>query len=224
MKRVFDILVSGLGILVFAPLMVVIVVTIRLTSQGPALYRQRRTGLHENIFSVYKFRTMVNKADTLGTSVTTGKDPRITPIGRVLRKTKLDELPQLFNVLKGDMSFIGPRPDVPEITEKYTPEMKQVFAVRPGITSLATLHFRDEEEVLAQVDDPDRFYEEAVVPLKVELAKEHARRNSLLFDLKILLQTVWALTPPGKWWPVKEHDLVVAFKNKYRLNTRGKLS
>jgi lipopolysaccharide/colanic/teichoic acid biosynthesis glycosyltransferase len=160
---------------------------------------------------------MVDKAEVLGSSVTTGRDPRVTPVGRILRKTKLDELPQLFNVLKGDMSFVGPRPDVPEITDKYTVEMKRVFNIRPGITSVATLHFRNEEDILAKVEDPDRFYEEVVVPLKVDLAMEHVRKNFFWFDFQILLQTVWALTPIGRAWPVKEHPLVKEFREKYSL-------
>jgi lipopolysaccharide/colanic/teichoic acid biosynthesis glycosyltransferase len=217
MKRSFDIICSLFGLGVFICPMAVIALVIKLTSKGPVLYTQRRVGWHEQIFFVYKFRTMVDKADTLGTSVTTGIDPRITPVGRFLRKTKLDELPQLFNVLKGDMSFIGPRPDVPEITAKYTPAMKQIFSVRPGITSVATLHFRHEEDILAKVKDPDKFYDEVVVPLKVELSMEHVRRNSFWFDFLVLLQTVWVLTPLGKVWPVKELAAVEQFKEKYSL-------
>ncbi len=217
MKRLFDIIFSLFGLAVFAPLMGVTAVLIKLTSQGPVIYAQKRVGLHEQIFDVYKFRTMVDKADTLGTSVTTGVDPRITPVGRFLRKTKLDELPQLFNVLKGDMSFVGPRPDVPEITAKYTPEMKRIFSVRPGITSVATLHFRHEEEILAKVKNADEFYDEVVVPLKVDLALEHVRKNSFFFDLLILVQTVWVLIPLGKIWPVKEHNSVKLFREKYAL-------
>jgi len=217
MKRLFDIICSLFGLMILAPLMLVVAVIIKLTSKGPVLYAQVRSGLHRKAFYVYKFRTMVNKAEMLGTSVTTSIDPRITSIGRVLRKTKLDELPQLFNVLKGDMNFVGPRPDVPEITDKYTPQMMRVFDVRPGITSLATLHFRHEEDILAKVDNPDQFYDEVVVPLKVELAMEHARRDSFWFDMKILFQTVWVLTPFGKLWPIKEHELVKSFKERYDL-------
>lgn len=217
MKRLFDLTFSLLGLILFLPLMLFVALIIKGTSKGPVLFRQKRVGLHEKIFYVFKFRTMVDKAETLGSSVTTGVDPRITPIGRVLRKTKLDELPQLFNVLLGDMSFIGPRPDVPEITAKYTPEMKKIFSVRPGITSLATLHFRHEEDILARVPDPDRFYDEVVVPFKVELAMEHVRRNSFWFDLGILWQTVWALTPGAKIWPVRELEEVARFRRKYNL-------
>ena len=217
MKRFFDFIVSSFGIICFLPLMMVLAGLIKLSSRGKVLYAQKRVGWHEKVFFVYKFRTMVDKADTLGTSVTTGVDPRITPIGRILRKTKLDELPQLFNVFKGDMSFVGPRPDVPEIIAKYTPAMKLIFSVRPGITSVATLHFRHEEEILAKVPDPDKFYDDVVVPLKVELAMEHVRRNSFWFDLTILLETVWVLTPMGRIWPVRELDAVKRFKEKYSL-------
>ena len=217
MKRLFDIISSLFGLIFFAPLMLVVVIIIKLTSKGPVVYKQVRTGLHKKAFYVYKFRTMVNQADKMGTSVTTGADPRITPIGRILRKTKFDELPQLFNVLRGDMSFVGPRPDVPEITSEYTPQMQRIFSVRPGITSVATLHFRDEEDMLAKVSDPDKFYEEVVVPLKVELTMEHARKNSFWFDMKILLQTVWVLLPFGKVWPLREHELVREFREKYNL-------
>jgi len=217
MKRLFDLIVSLFGLLVFAPLMVLIALIIKLTSKGPVLFSQKRVGLQEKIFTIYKFRTMVDKADTKGTSVTTGKDPRITPIGRILRKTKMDELPQLLNVFRGDMSFIGPRPDVPEITAKYTPAMKRIFSVRPGITSVATLHFRHEEEILAKVADPDRFYDEVVVPLKVTLAMQHVERDSFWFDISILLQTVWVLLPLGKIWPVEELPAVKQFRKEYSL-------
>ena len=217
MKRLFDIMCSLLGLAVFAPLMAVIAIVIKLTSPGPVLYSQKRVGLNGKIFYVHKFRSMVDRADTMGTSVTTSIDPRITPIGVILRRTKLDELPQLFNVLKGEMSFIGPRPEVPEITEKYTQQMKQIFSVRPGITSVATLHFRYEEDILSKVQAPDRFYEEVVVPLKVALAMEHVTRHSFWFDLKILLETVWVLLPLGKIWPVKELPVVQQFREKYSL-------
>lgn len=216
-KRLFDFLCSFFGILVLAPLMLAVALIIKLTSKGPVLYAQARVGLREKIFRVYKFRTMVDKADAMGSSVTTDVDPRITPLGRFLRKTKLDELPQLFNVLRGDMSLVGPRPEVPEIVAKYMPGMRGIFAVRPGITSVATLHFRQEEVILSKAPDPDRFYDEVVVPLKVELAMEHVRRNSFSFDLLILGATVWALTPFANIWPIQEPDRVKQFRRKYSL-------
>jgi len=155
---------------------------------------------------------MVERAEEMGTSVTSRDDPRITTIGRILRKTKLDELPQLINVFKGDMSLVGPRPDVLEIIENYSPEMRRIFQVRPGITSVATLHLRGEEAILDQVQDKDGFYEEILVPLKVKLAMEHVDRDSFAFDLKILCQTVWMLTL-GRWWPIEEHAAVTKLRN-----------
>lgn len=217
MKRLFDIILSFIGLLLLAPIMLIVAVIIKLTSRGPVFYSQKRVGLDEKIFLVHKFRSMVDKADTLGTSVTTAKDSRITPIGALLRKTKLDELPQLFNVLAGEMSFIGPRPEVPEITARYTPEMKKIFCVRPGITSVATLHFRQEEVILAKVSNPDQFYEEVVVPLKVSLAMQHVTRNSFWFDFKILVQTVWVLLPLGKVWPIEELSAVKEFRKEHSL-------
>jgi lipopolysaccharide/colanic/teichoic acid biosynthesis glycosyltransferase len=170
-------------------------------------------GLWEKPFKVYKFRSMVNHAEQMGTSVTTSKDPRITPMGKILRKTKLDELPQLINVFKGDMSLVGPRPEVPVIVRNYSPEMRRIFRIRPGITSVATVHLRDEEEILAKVPDPDRFYEEVLVPLKVKMALEHVDRNSIAFDLKILCQTIWMVTL-GRWWPIKQHPEVAALERE----------
>ncbi len=154
---------------------------------------------------------MVINADQIGTSVTTGKDHRVTKIGRILRKTKLDELPQLWNVLKGDMSFVGPRPDVPEIVNNYNSEMRRIFEVRPGITSNATLHLRNEEDLLSLAQAPDKAYYEIFVPAKVKLAMEHVERKSFLFDFGVLLKTVWALTG-GSIWSIKEHPIVDEIK------------
>lgn len=212
MKTIFDTVLATLGLGLTSPIMCFVAIAIRMYSKGPVILKQTRVGLFGKEFTVYKFRTMVVNADKLGSSVTTGRDPRITPIGRILRKTKLDELPQLFNVLKGDMSLVGPRPDVPEIIARYTPEMRRVLEIKPGITSLATLHFKNEEELLAKVPDPDVFYEKTLVPLKVKLAMEHVDRKSFWFDLKILVQTVWMITPFGKMFPIAEHPLVKELK------------
>jgi len=193
--------------------MAIIAFLIRVTSDGPVFFRQGRVGWQGKVFQVYKFRTMVQGAEEMGTSVTTRRDPRVTPIGRILRKLKLDELPQLINVFMGDMSLVGPRPDVPEIVQKYTPEMRRIFQIRPGITSVATLHLRDEEAILARVHNPDRFYEDVLVPLKVKLAMEHVDRNSFAFNLKVLFQTIWMLTL-GRWWPIKEHPAVAKLREE----------
>ena len=213
MKRFFDFTAAGIGLIFIAPIITIIGLLIRSTSPGPVFFRQNRVGLNGKIFRVYKFRTMVDRAEDLGTSVTTGNDSRITPLGRFLRRTKLDELPQLINVFNGDMSLVGPRPDVPEIINNYTSEMRRIFNVRPGITSIATLHLRDEEGVLAKVEDSDSFYEEIMVPLKVKLAMEHVDEDSFWFDIKILFQTLWMLTL-GRWWPIEEHPEVVELKRK----------
>ena len=212
MKHILDPFLAFVSVVLISPVFMLVYFVVKIGSDGPVIIRQKRVGLFGKAFIVYKFRTMVVNAEKLGSSVTTGKDPRITPIGRFLRKTKLDELPQLFNVLIGDMSFVGPRPDVPEIIAKYTPEMRRVLEIKPGITSLATLHFKNEEELLAKVSNPDEFYEKKLVPLKVKLAMEHVDRNSFLFDLKILFQTVWMITPFGKLFPIKEHPLVTELK------------
>lgn len=210
--RFFDVVLSFIGIIVLSPLFILIILLL-LISSGPVIYSQERVGMKGRLFRLYKFRSMVENADRVGSSVTAGGDPRITKIGRILRKTKLDELPQLINVLKGDMSFVGPRPDVPEIVNQYSAEMKKILEVRPGITSNATLHLRNEEDLLSLATDPERAYEEIFVPAKVKLAMEHVRRRSLFFDLGILIKTVWALTG-GKIWRMKEHPFVREIKRK----------
>lgn len=213
MKRLFDMAVSMIGLICTAPLMLLLAIWIKLSSPGPVLYSQIRVGLHGQSFRLYKFRSMVVNADQLGSSVTTGRDPRITTVGRILRKTKLDELPQLWNVLRGDMSLVGPRPDVPEIIATYTPEMRHILNIRPGITSIASLHLRHEEELLSLAADPNTFYIQTVVPAKVNLAMEHVRRDSFLFDLFILIQTVWAVAA-GRSTQIKEHVVVTDLRQK----------
>jgi lipopolysaccharide/colanic/teichoic acid biosynthesis glycosyltransferase len=194
MKRLFDICGAAAGLLLFSPVMILIALAIRISSHGPVLFSQARVGHHGRLFRVYKFRSMIANAERLGTSVTTVVDRRITGIGRLLRRTKLDELPQLWNVLAGEMSFVGPRPDVPEIVAEYTPEMRRILGVRPGITSIATLYLRDEESLLALSSDHDLVYEQILVPFKVALALKHVEQNSFFFDMRIVLQTVWALS------------------------------
>ena len=209
--RFFDFIIACIGILILSHLFVIIAIMVKLSSPGIIIYSQERVGLNDRRFRLYKFRSMLINADRIGTSVTTSNDPRITKIGRFLRKIKLDELPQLWNVLKGDMSFVGPRPDVPEIVNKYSSEMKRILSIRPGITSNATLYLRHEEELLAMANDPDRAYEDIFVPAKVKLAMEHVNRKSFFFDFSILLQTVWALTG-GKLLPIEEHPIINEIK------------
>jgi lipopolysaccharide/colanic/teichoic acid biosynthesis glycosyltransferase len=199
-KRLFDLAGSIIGLLVLAPLLLAIAALIKLEDRGPVFYRGERVGRFGKLFRIFKFRTMVASAEKLGGPSTAADDPRITRIGRFLRRYKLDELPQLTNVLRGEMSLVGPRPEVRRYVEMYTEEEKIILTVRPGITDWATLWNSDEGAVLAGSPDPDRAYEEKIRPTKVRLQLEYVRNQSLLVDLKILLQTVAALVtkkPPA---------------------------
>jgi lipopolysaccharide/colanic/teichoic acid biosynthesis glycosyltransferase len=207
MKRAADTVLSCVGLVLFFPLLMVVGALVALTSPGPALYWQTRVGLRGQRFMLCKFRTMVPGADRLGSSVTSAGDDRITRLGALLRRTKLDELPQLWNVLRGDMSFVGPRPEVPEIVADYTPEMRRVFDVRPGITSIASLKLRDEQSLLAAATDPDLAYQRIVVPAKVELAMLHVRRDSAFLDICVLMQTIWILSL-GRLQPPRDDEFV----------------
>ncbi len=189
-KRAFDLTFALLGLLVFLPLAVVVALAIKLDDGGPVLYSQTRVGRSGRPFRIRKFRTMVPEADKSGVSITQGEDRRITRVGRFLRKTKLDELPQLWNVLIGEMSFVGPRPEVPRYVEQYTPEQRQILQLKPGITDMATLLFRNEETLLRGAADVEEFYLRYCVPRKIELNREYARRASLLQDIWIILQTL----------------------------------
>jgi lipopolysaccharide/colanic/teichoic acid biosynthesis glycosyltransferase len=191
-KRVFDLILAGLGLLVLTPLLLGIGLWIKLTSPGPVFYCARRVGRHGELFSMYKFRSMVANADRLGAGITAHDDLRVTPAGRMLRRTKLDELPQLLNVVKGDMSLVGPRPEDPRYVELYTPEQRQVLSVRPGITSWASIQFRHEEHLLS-AGDVDELYRTHVMPQKLALEMDYLARRSLRLDLIILFRTAGAL-------------------------------
>lgn len=190
-KRGFDVTVSALGLLALSPVLLACALAVGTTSPGGVLFRQERIGRGERPFTIYKFRTM--RKGNAGLKITAAGDSRITPVGRVLRRTKLDELPQLFNVLKGDMSFVGPRPEVREYTDLYTPEQRQVFLVRPGITGVASIRFRNENELLAQSDNPNRTYIEEIVPQKLALDLEYIPNASLLYDIKLIFRTLAAV-------------------------------
>lgn len=193
MKRTFDIVVSALGLLILGPLLLVVALLIKLTSRGPVLFRQERVGRHFQPFRIAKFRTMVVDAPKMGGQLTAGRDPRITTVGHLLRKTKLDELPQLWNVLVGEMSFVGPRPEVPRYVELYRDDYAEVLQVRPGITDLASLKYRDESTLLGQSDDPEKLYVETILPDKIELGKEYIRASSLWFDMQLIVRTVLSM-------------------------------
>lgn len=199
LKRAFDIFWSVLGLLVLAPIGLLLALIVKLSDGGPVFYSQTRVGRFGRPFRILKFRSMVPDADKLGLSVTKDGDPRITRIGRFLRKSKLDELPQLWNVLKGEMSFVGPRPEVPRYVACYNDPQKTVLTLRPGITDLATLYFRDEEELLRSAADTEAFYLEHCVPRKIELNLAYASGANLWEDTKIILRTLF------KHLPLKSH-------------------
>lgn len=196
-KRLFDLTLAALGLVVLAPLLLLIGLLIRLDSPGPALFRQERVGRGGRPFTILKFRTMRTDAERTGAQVTVGGDARITRLGRVLRAAKLDELPQLVNVLRGDMSFVGPRPEVPRYVALYTPEQREVLRVRPGITDLASIEFRDENELLRGHADPERAYVEQILPRKLELNRAYLERSSVAYDLVLILRTIWKVVAPA---------------------------
>lgn len=192
LKRTIDIVVSALGLLVVAPLFAAIAVWIKLDSSGPVFYLGLRTGQGGKPFRIFKFRSMTINAERTG-GTTTGKDDlRITAAGRVLRKYKLDELPQLINILRGEMSLVGPRPEVAEYTDHYTDEEQLILTVRPGITDLSSLEFHDLQEVVGD-RDPDKVFRDHVLPRKNALRLKYVREQSLLEDLRILLCTLWVV-------------------------------
>lgn len=200
MKRIFDVSVALLGLIVLAPVFVIIGVWIKATSPGPVFYRARRVGQNGALFNLYKFRSMVANANRIGAGITAGDDPRITRAGRFLRRTKLDELPQLINVVQGDMSLVGPRPEDPRYVESYTAEQRRVLAVRPGITSWASVQYRHEEQLLstATVDD---VYRREIMPQKLALDLQYVDQQSLRLDLSILWHTLFVpfdSSPGGK--------------------------
>jgi len=193
MKRVFDIAVAFLGLSLLFPLLLLVAVLVKLDSPGPIFFRQERIGKGFRPFFIYKFRTMVHDAPRKGGSITVGADPRITRVGRILRKAKIDELPQLFNILRGEMSFVGPRPEVPHYVELFRQDYEEILNVLPGLTDLASLKYRDEAEVLRHAENPEEEYVRHVLPDKIRLAKEYLRRSSLYFDMTLIFKTLLAL-------------------------------
>ncbi len=192
-KRLFDLVFSALGLIVLSPVLLAIVVAIRRESPGPALYKGTRVGMNGARFKMNKFRTMVINADKIGGSSTPEDDPRITRVGRFLRRYKLDELPQLINVFKGEMSFVGPRPQVKWAVDLYTPAERLILTVRPGITDYASLRFPNEGEILKGSTDPDKDYMVKIHPEKMRLSLEYVRTRSMGLDIKIIFQTLAAI-------------------------------
>lgn len=188
MKRTFDVTVALLGLIVTSPVMLAAAIAVKLGSHGPAFYSGARVGRNGAIFNMHKLRTMNDGAESSGPAVTARDDPRVTKVGRLLRRTKADELPQLLNVLKGEMSLVGPRPEHPQYVEHYTPEQRRLLAVRPGMTGPAALAFIDEEELL-RGDQPEATYLKDVMPRKLELEMQYVDRATFGSDFRILLQT-----------------------------------
>ena len=192
-KRIFDIIVSLIGLIVLSPLFIIIAIAIALESKGGVFYKQIRVGKDGKPFKLLKFRSMYVGADKKGLLTVSGRDPRITRVGYFIRKFKLDELPQLINVLKGDMSLVGPRPEVPKYVELYTDEQKEVLSVRPGITDPASIKFRNENDLLAQADDPEKFYIEKIMPEKIKISIDYIRKRNFFTDLGIIFKTVFSI-------------------------------
>ena len=193
-KRLFDILASGLGLLLLSPLLLGVALWIKWDSPGPVLFRQERVGRYGKPFFIHKFRSMRVDAPSLGPQITIGEDPRITRSGRFIRRSKIDELPQLWDVLRGAMSLVGPRPEVPRYVALYPAAQREVvLSVRPGITDPASLAFRDESERLARAADPERTYVEEILPAKLRLSVDYVRRAGLLTDLKLIVGTLKAV-------------------------------
>lgn len=190
-KRLFDFVFSFLGLMILAPFFLAIAFAIKITSSGPVFYRGERVGKKGKLFKIFKFRTMRADAETTGVSSTAQDDSRITAVGKFLRRYKIDELPQLINILKGEMSFVGPRPQVKWATDRYTEEEKIILSVRPGITDYASVKFSNEGEILKGSQNPDKDYLEKIHPEKTRLQIEYIRNQSFLVDLKIIVKTIF---------------------------------
>ena len=190
--RVRDVLVAGVALVLLSPVLALVAASVKLDSHGPALFRQQRVGLHGRTFSIHKFRTM--HTDGTGLSITSTNDSRVTRVGRYLRSSKLDELPQLWDVLRGKMSLVGPRPEVPRYVERWPANLRRhILTVRPGITDPATVILRSESDLLAAAEDPERLYLEELLPLKARKYSEYVETRSLIGDARILLATIKAI-------------------------------
>ncbi len=193
LKRAMDIVISGCALVVIWPVLLLIALAIKIDDPGPVFYRQVRVGKDGKEFRIFKFRTMVVDADKKGLAITVGRDNRITRMGRILRKTKLDELAQLINVFTGEMSFVGPRPEVPKYVNMYTPYQRQVLLVRPGITDYASIAYRNENDMLEGAEDPERMYIDVIMPDKIELNMKYLREISPLADIRLIISTIIAI-------------------------------
>jgi len=189
-KRILDIIGAALGLLLLLPIFLVVALLIKLDSSGPVFFRQERMGKGFRPFFIFKFRTMAQDSSDKRLLLTVGADPRVTWIGRFLRKTKIDELPQLINVLKGEMTFVGPRPEVRRFVELFREDYAEILKVRPGLTDIASLKYQDEAEVIGRFQNPEEEYVARILPDKIRLAKEYIERSSIFFDLGLILKTL----------------------------------
>ena len=193
-KRIFDIIVALILLILFSPIILILTIMIKIDSKGPVFYRQERITTYGKIFRIFKFRTMVQNADKVGTLVTVGNDSRITRVGKLIRRVRLDELPQLINVLKGEMTFVGTRPEVKKYVDKYTDEMKATLLMPAGITSVASIKYKDEDEILDRAKqkgkDIDLAYVEDVLPEKMKYNLKYISKFSFMYDIKVCIDTV----------------------------------
>ncbi len=197
-KRSFDIVSSGLGLLVIFPILLIISLAIVISSKGSIFYKQKRIGMKGKEFNILKFRTMKAGSDKMGLLTVGDKDSRVTGVGYYLRKSKLDELPQLINVLKGEMSMVGPRPEVSKYVSLYSKEDRIVLSVRPGITDYASIYFRNENEMLKDATDPERKYIDEIMPIKLGLNKKYILEKGIITDVRIVLMTFLSIFKGGK--------------------------
>ena len=193
MKRFFDVIASGLGLIVLSPLFLILAIWIKLDSKGPVFYRQVRVGYKNKDFRIFKFRSMRVGADKGSLVTIGGHDPRVTRSGYFIRKFKFDELPQLINVFIGDMSLVGPRPEVRHYVDYWTPEQMHVLDVRPGITDPASIKFRNENELMEKAEDPEKYYIEVIMQEKIRLYLEYVEKHSFLYDLGLVFKTFWVI-------------------------------
>ncbi len=193
MKRLFDIVASGLGLIVLSPLFLILAIWIKLDSKGPVFYRQVRVGYKNKDFRIFKFRSMRVGADKGSLVTIGGRDPRVTKSGYWIRKFKLDELPQLINVFIGDMSLVGPRPEVRHYVDYWTPEQMHVLDVRPGITDPASIKFRNENELMEQAEDPEKYYIEVIMQEKIKLYLGYVEKHNFFYDLGLIFKTFWVI-------------------------------
>ena len=193
LKRIFDIIASGCGLIVLSPLLLIIAIWIKCDSTGPVFFRQVRVGKNNRDFHIYKFRSMKIGADKAGLITVGGRDPRVTRSGYYIRKYKLDELAQLINVFVGDMSLVGPRPEVRKYVDMYTPRQMHVLDVRPGVTDLASIRYRNENELLEKSEDPNKYYIEVIMQDKLRINLEYVENHSFWYDIKLIFSTFWAI-------------------------------